>query len=289
MAERSHAPNHTVKVKSERAELVEHVTTSTDKVMVALAFVWIGLMIGDFLGKLTPPLVILNNVIWAIFGLDFAVKFFIAPKKMAFLRGHWITAISLILPAFRLLRVVQAMNALRALSLLRILTSINTGMGTLARAMGKRGVGYVIVVSIVVLFGGAAGMYNFERPTQLLAQGFGDVARTGGGLHSYSDAVWWTAMLMTTIGSQYWPVTMAGRALCFLLSMFSLGVFGYITAALASFFVDQDTPDEPATRHQIQTLCEEVRALREELEASLSAEGKRRGGRAPRSERDPAS
>lgn len=105
---------------------------------------------------------IVNSVIWGLFGLDFAVKFALAPVKTTFLRRHWLLALSLILPAFRLLRVVQALGALRALSLLRILTQLNIGMGVLAREMGKRGAGYVVIATLVVLFAGAAGMYSFE-------------------------------------------------------------------------------------------------------------------------------
>ncbi|HWD50693.1 MAG TPA: ion transporter [Rhizomicrobium sp.] len=273
MSDRPHDIIEKKVIREERSVLLDNLTAITDKAMIALAFVWIGLMIGDFLGKLTPPLVILNDVIWGIFGLDFLVKFAIAPHKLAFLKTHWLLLISLVLPAFRLLRILQALSALRALSFVRILTSLNVGIGQLTSAMGRRGVGYVTVISIIVLFGGAAGMYNLENPHQLLAQGFGNVVKLGGGLHSYSDAVWWTAMLMTTIGSQYWPVTTAGRALCFLLSMFSLGVFGYITAALASFFVDKEqTADKPrrgseesidALRADVQTLIREVRQMRE--------------------------
>ena len=111
--------------------------------------------------------------------------------------------------------------------------------------MGQRGAGYVTIVTIIVLLGGAGGMYAFEQPEQLMEQGFTDLAAQGGGLHSYGDALWWTAMLMTTIGSQYWPVTPAGRALCFALSLFSLGVFGYITAALASFFIAKERAQRP--------------------------------------------
>ena len=82
-----------------------------------------------------------------------------------------------------------------------------------------------------------------------------------------------TAMLMTTIGSQYWPVTMAGRVLCFLLSMYSLGVFGYITAALASFFVGQDKQDDkekpeakPASPGaSLESLLRETQAMRAEM------------------------
>jgi voltage-gated potassium channel len=253
------------RVRRERAELLHHITAMTDKLMVGLALIWIGLMIGDFVGRLTPPLVILNYVIWAIFGLDFAVKFAVAPHKLHFLRTHWITIISLLLPAFRVLRLFQALSALRALSLVRILTSVNTSMGALSHAMGKKGLGYVVVITLIVLFGGAAGMYYFEQPSQLVQQGFAGVAAAGGGLHSYSDAVWWTAMLMTTIGSQYWPVTVSGRALCFLLSLFSLGVFGYITAALASFFVGQQGQKKPAEDDRQAALLAEIQGLRAEL------------------------
>jgi len=252
-------------IKDERSALLHNLTKMTDKVMIALAFVWIGLMIGDFLGKLSPSLVILNNVIWAIFGIDFLVKFAIAPHKWLFLKTHWLLLISLILPAFRLLRILQVLNALRALSLVRILTSLNIGISQLTDAMGRRGLGWITIVTVIVLFGGAAGMYSLENVNQLSQQGYSNVVKVGGGFQSYSDAVWWTAMLMTTIGSQYWPVTTAGRALCFFLSMFSLGVFGYITAALASFFVDKEDKAVPvrAREASVQALREEVRALRE--------------------------
>ena len=47
-------------------------------------------------------------------------------------------------------------------------------------------------------------------------------------------------MLLTSIGSEYWPQTAEGRVLCFLLSLYGFAVFGYVTAVLASFFVGRD-------------------------------------------------
>jgi voltage-gated potassium channel len=280
-------PSPASRLKTQRIKLLVTITAMTDKLMVGLALVWIGLMIGDLIGRLPRPLVILNYVIWAIFGADFVAKFILAPGKVRFLKKNWITVISLILPGFRLLRIFQALAALRVLSLVRILASLNLGMGAISRAMGKRGAGYVIVISLIVLFGGAAGMYHFEQPSQLVQQGYGSVAASGGGLKSYSDAVWWTAMLMTTIGSQYWPVTMAGRVLCFLLSMFSLGVFGYITAVLASFFVGQDKEEdkdkqkkldkrEASQSASLETLLKETEAMRAQM-AAIEALLKQRG------------
>ena len=57
---------------------------------------------------------------------------------------------------------------------------------------------------------------------------------------TYAQSLWWTAMLMTTIASEAWPRTGAGRGLTLFISLYSVAVFGYITAALASLFIDRD-------------------------------------------------
>lgn len=35
------------------------------------------------------------------------------------------------------------------------------------------------------------------------------------GFQTFGDSIWWTAMLITTIGSQNWPVSPEGIVLCF--------------------------------------------------------------------------
>ena len=247
--------SHKKDIEQQRSELLLHFTRLTDKFMVSLAFVWTGLMIADFTGKTNASLDLLNYVIWGIFIADFLIKFTLAPRKGFFLRHHWLTLVSLLLPAFRVVRIFRALSSLRTLSMVRVLTSFNRSMSSLAASMGRRGVGYIIVLTIVVLFGGAAGMYQFEKADPVLNNETGFV--------NYSDAVWWTAMLMTTIGSQYWPVTIAGRFLCFLISLFSLGVFGYITATLASFFIDGSEPKNPGADQVIAT--DDLHELRKEI------------------------
>ena len=106
-------------------------------------------------------------------------------------------------------------------------------------------------------FAGAAGMYTFERDAP------------GTSLNSYGESVWWTAMLMTTMGSEYWPKTPEGRALCMLLALYAFAVFGYVTATLATYFVGRDaesTEGEVAGAQAIQELTNEVRALRQEVQ-----------------------
>lgn len=70
-------------------------------------------------------------------------------------------------------------------------------------------------------------------------------------------------MIMTTIGSDYWPKTAEGRILAFLLSVYAFAIFGYITAALASFLVGKD---KESSSKEIEELRSEVQRLSSEID-----------------------
>ncbi len=69
-------------------------------------------------------------------------------------------------------------------------------------------------------------------------------------------------MIMTTIGSDYWPKTTEGRVLTFLLSVYAFAIFGYITAALASLLVGKD---KEISSNEITELRKEVQRLSSEI------------------------
>ena len=267
----------------ERWELLEHLDAIADKPLTALGFVWLLLLIIDFTRGLGPLLQTVSNVIWGLFIADFVVEWLIAPEKRTYLRRNWLTAISLVLPAarvlrvFRGLRVLRAVRTVRTLGLLRLVTSLNRSIRSAATFFGQRGLGYVVAITVLVLFGGAAGMLLFESPDALRAAGYEEATVSGAGLDNYGDAVWWTAMIMTTLGSEYWPLTVEGRVLCWLLALYALGVFSYITANIASFFIGRlpsqiggaspaPNPDMTVLREEIATLQAEVRALSAAIE-----------------------
>ena len=239
-----------------RWRLLRRVDRLTDPYMVALSFVWLGLLIYDLTLGLSPGLQLLSNVIWGLFILDFLLSFTLAPDKWRYLRTNWLTALSLLLPALRLLRVFRVFRALRLLraarplNLLRLLTSLNRGFRALGSAVRRRGLPYVVLLTAIVTFAGAAGMFAFEN----------------GGFRSYWAALWWTAMLMTTLGGAYSPVTPEGRFLTFMLAVYAFAIFGYITAAIASFFVGQDQAERESARAQGE-LRADIAALRRELAA----------------------
>ncbi len=252
---------------SERWELLGRIDGWLEQPMLVLGFTWLALIVADFIWRLSPTLAAASNVIWALFVLEFVVKLLLAPKRLNYLRTNWLTALSLVVPALRIFRVVsvfralQLANATRGLQLLRALTALNRGMQALGATMGRRGIGYVLVLTAIVIVAGAAGIYAFDH------------GPPGSGMDNYGVALWYVVMLLTTIGSDYWPKSAEGRVLTIVLSLYAIAVFGYITASLASFFVDRDAEDEAsgvASERSIAALREEVTALRAEIQTLTS-------------------
>lgn len=244
-----------------KATLVQRVKDWLELPMVVLGFLWLLLLIWDLVRGLTPVLDSLMLVIWIVFILGFALELATAPSKVEYLRRNWLTVISLILPALRVLRALRAVRMLqisrtaRGLRFFRIVGSLNRGMSGIKNEFGRRGAGYVVVSTLMIMFVGAAGMFAFERNLS-----------GGPGLNSYADALWWTAMIMTTLGSQYWPTTMEGRFLGFLLSLYSIGVFGYLTAVLATFFIGREKETRTVLEKEtVDILRKEIASLRQEL------------------------
>lgn len=268
----------------ERGQLLEWLQDWLELPMLVLAFVWLAMFVVEMVWGLTPFLDALGLVIWGLFAVEFAISLVLAPSKLDYFKRNWLKAIALLAPALRVLRLFRVLRLARlsrlgglarGTRLLRVVSSLNRGMRALGASMGRRGMGYVLMLTLLVLLGGAAGMYAFEN------EGPG-----AGGFADFGEALWWTAMLLTTMGSSYWPETAAGRILCLLLSLYAFGVFGYVTATLATFFIGRDAEDdaaEVAGEKSISALRGDIAALRAELAAQQVADwpGLDRGGTPP--------
>lgn len=202
----------------------------------------------------------IGTIIWIIFILEFLLRFALAPRKIRFLRHNPITIIALAAPAFRFLRVLRLVRLGRGLRLVRIVGTANRGLGALRKSFDRRGLGYVLATTALVILLGAGGMLAFEPAREV-----------SGSFTGYPDALWWTAMLVSTMGSDFWPLTAEGRMLALLLSIYGLAVFGYITASFATFFIGQEAaaPDgDLGGAREIAALRADIIALREELQRS---------------------
>jgi voltage-gated potassium channel len=241
--------------------------------LFVLGLAWLALLIMELTVGITPTLEFAGTLIWGVFIVDFALRLAIAPNRSGYLRKNVLTIVALLIPAMRvfrlarMVRVLRATRALRGVRLVRLITSFNRGMRALGATLGRRGFGYVSLLTALVTVLGAAGMFAFEQ----------EVA--GSAMQSYGASLWWTAMLMTTMGTDYWPQTGEGRILCFLLALYAFGVFGYVTATISTFFIGRDAENaegELAGATEIRGLAQQVNALRAEI-AALNARSPERG------------
>ena len=247
-------------VRDERFELLEHLQATLEPAMATLGLVFLGLLLLDYaaidLGDrghvwLDRAL----QAIWAIFLLDFGVRFIVAPAKLRFLRENWLGALSLALPFLRPLRALRAARALRSLSLVRLLGGVNRGMRVLRRVTRGRQFAYVGALTLLVTAAGAVGALFFDRDTE------------GTTIRSFGDALWWAAALVTTVNSEKYAVSPEARIIAILIRVFAVSVFGFVTASIASYLVGRDVEERAPTGEGESAVQSDVTVMREELVA----------------------
>ena len=187
--------------------------------LAALALVYLALYAVEVLGdarivKLLD-LVLISDLIWAIFIVDFVARFVMHDDKKLFLKRNVIELIGLILPFFRAFRMFRVVIAI----------------GFLARAaqtLQSRINIYLGIILPLLVFTCSLGIYDAEHDA------------TGATITNFGDAIWWALVTVTTVGyGDYYPVTFEGRFIAVLLMLSGLALVSVITVSFASWFLDR--------------------------------------------------
>ena len=250
-----------VNAGTERWRTLEQLDDWLRTPMLLLSLIWLLIVVVELTSGTSNLVSSVGTVIWIVFIAEFVIRFALAPEKVPFLKTNWLTVIALLVPALRLFRafaVLRAARLLRGVRLVRIVGTANRSMNALRATLRRRQFGYVAALTLLVLALGAAGMLSFEPAHEV-----------DGGFTSYGHALWWTGMLIASLGTDFWPASTEGRLLSALLALYGLAVFGYITATFASFFIGRDAEEPSAAvagASDISKLRDEIWALRAELE-----------------------
>jgi voltage-gated potassium channel len=188
-----------------------------------------------------------SALIWVAFGVDLVARLLLSERRVAFLRRHWLDVATLLLPFLRPLRALRAVVALDVIA--------RRG-GTFAR--GRAVVSIAITVLVV---GGVASLAVLDA----------ERGKPGANIENFGDAIWWAAVTTSTVGyGDRYPTTAEGRLVAVGLMGTGIALLGVITAALASWFVEQLSQVQRAeeeTGGSVAHLTAEIRALREEVRA----------------------
>jgi voltage-gated potassium channel len=231
----------------DREELLRRIERFTDLPLLILALALVPLLIVPAVVTVRPPwddaILVADWAIWAVFAADFGVKLAVAPRRVEFLRRHWLEGLMVLLPFLRPLRV------LRVLRLARVAVALGFNVQVIRDILAQRGTKVIVAAVVGTLVVGATLAYLAER------------GEPGATITSYGDAIWWAAVTMTTVGyGDVYPTTPMGRGLAVALMLFGIAALSALTATVAAFLVRESREETT-----LADLLAELRALREEV------------------------
>jgi voltage-gated potassium channel len=147
----------------ERDRLAESIADRLDKPMTALGLIFLFLVLAETVtdprGALSTAYTAAGWVIWGAFVAEFALRLYVAPSAVRFLRRNWWQLIFLALPFLRFLRVVARLRLRPLIRGGRVLSSAVRGTRTAGRNLTGRAAWLAATTVIVVL---AASQLLFE-------------------------------------------------------------------------------------------------------------------------------
>lgn len=162
-----------------------------------------------------------NVILTIVFAAEFLTRLLAAYDRRAYLRGHWVDLIALV-PTIRGLR---ALRLLRLLRLVRAFAGVYRALNSVDRMARHRGLARLIVVWLVVMVICSIGYYLAENGISKWVT-------------SPLDALWWGVVTLSTVGyGDVYPVTPEGKLFASALMIVGIGLFGAITATMASYLV----------------------------------------------------
>lgn len=216
------------KPKKAAAEKKENPVTYLNLIVIFLSIYVLGAIIADTFFKLSPEvskiLNYIDDAICIFFLIEFIIRFVKAENKLKFMKWGWIDLIASI-PTFNFLRYGRVLRLIRLLRLLRAFRSVKHVMNQVYADRMKGTFASISILAISMVLFSSIAILQFEtRPDCNIKTG--------------EDAIWWSFTTITTVGyGDRYPITTEGRIIAICLMCTGVGMFGVLSATLASWFV----------------------------------------------------
>ncbi|MFD7710276.1 potassium channel family protein [Streptomyces sp. NPDC059785] len=151
---------------------------------------------------------------WALFALDYAVRWRLSGQGPRFPRTHWLDTVVVLLPLLRPLRIV------------RLYEAVQRRRGRPRLRLHARVITYAALAVLFLGFAGALAVYDAEHTAP-------DAT-----IRTFGDSVWWTCATLATVGyGDVVPVTPLGRTVAVGLMACGLALLGAVTGSFSSWLL----------------------------------------------------
>jgi voltage-gated potassium channel len=203
----------------------------------SLPFLLLELVAGRLPNSDNVFLIIVNLVVFVAFLVDYIAELCVSSNKASYVRHEWTSLLIVLAQALALLPALTAFGALRLLRVVRTL-SVLARLGaiggatrkTLRHLLKRRAVTFAFGTAVLTCLSSAVGFTLVE-----------DVGE-GRRIHSFFDALWWSASTISTVGyGDIFPITAAGRVIAIFTMLIGVTSFAVVTAKVAQFLIHNDT------------------------------------------------
>jgi voltage-gated potassium channel len=213
---------------------LERFTTRVDPWALVLAVAWLPVLIIPLIttlhGVTAAVFEASDYFVWAAFAVEYLVKVWLAVDRRRFVRRHLLDLAIVAVPILRPLRLARLFRFVR---LGRVTLVLGDGLKRAKAMVTHHGLHLVLASITAIVFAGAALEDAVERHAP------------GSTIHNFGDGLWWAIVTVTTVGyGDKVPITGAGKVVAVALMLTGIGLVGFLTASVTSFFVKEQHSDE---------------------------------------------
>lgn len=181
-----------------------------------------------------------NLAVFAAFAIDYLVELAISKQRSMYLKTEWSSLLIVFAQLLALLPFLGFLGILRGARGLRIVSTIArvVGIGVASRTEGRQ----LLKHRAASL---AFGLAGFTLVTSAVAFTLAEDVGSTGRVHSFFDALWWSAATITTVGyGDIYPVTAAGRIIAVFTMVVGISTLAVVTARIAQFLIQNNSDDD---------------------------------------------
>ncbi len=201
----------------------------------------------------------LDWTIWLVFVVDYLARLYLAAGyRRSFIRHNLFDLALVAVPMLRPLRVARLARVLRVGRLGALLGSTTHRQ---QQSLRNRALASVAIV--------AGSLTLLCSVLELDSQR----GQPGANIHSFGDSIWWAFSTVSTVGyGDRYPVGAEGRLIAIVLMIAGVALFGTITAAVASWFVQHFQDDQRPAGDDIPARLDRLEQSLARIEAALMAD-----------------